>query len=137
MQLGFIGLGRMGHNMVEHLLEKDHRVVVFDIDEKAVQSANNAGALGACTWEMATSRRQIGHFGDDRDTAKICHAARANDPCEKLPQPGSLLNHGLYGYHGWIIESGILGPRQQGRPLYAPAVLIRKRLVDSAQGIAM
>ena len=32
MQLGMIGLGRMGANMVRRLLKQGHQCVVFDID---------------------------------------------------------------------------------------------------------
>src|SRR5215470_441778 len=37
MQLGMIGLGRMGANMVRRLLSKGHECVVFDMSPKAVQ----------------------------------------------------------------------------------------------------
>ena len=47
MELGFIGLGRMGGNMVQRLLNGGHRVVAFDVSEEAVQSAANRGAVGA------------------------------------------------------------------------------------------
>ena len=37
MQLGMIGLGRMGANMVRRLLKDKHECVVFDMTPKAVQ----------------------------------------------------------------------------------------------------
>ena len=36
MQLGMIGLGRMGANIVRRLLRAGHEAVVFDIDAAAV-----------------------------------------------------------------------------------------------------
>ena len=36
MQLGMIGLGRMGANMVRRLLKGGHQCVVFDMSPKAV-----------------------------------------------------------------------------------------------------
>ncbi len=36
MQLGMIGLGRMGANMVRRLLKGGHECVVFDMSPKAV-----------------------------------------------------------------------------------------------------
>ena len=36
MQLGMIGLGRMGGNIVRRLLRAGHRCVVYDADAKAV-----------------------------------------------------------------------------------------------------
>lgn len=47
MKLGFIGLGRMGYNMVEHLLEEGHEVVAFDINKETVAKAVEAGAEGS------------------------------------------------------------------------------------------
>jgi len=47
MQIGMIGLGKMGANMVQRLLLGGHRVIAYDINEDAIQSAENAGASGA------------------------------------------------------------------------------------------
>ncbi|GAB6860621.1 phosphogluconate dehydrogenase (NAD(+)-dependent, decarboxylating) [Haloplanus litoreus] len=44
MQLGVIGLGRMGQIVVERVLAAGHDVVAFDIDEAAVATAADAGA---------------------------------------------------------------------------------------------
>jgi len=44
MQLGVIGLGRMGRIVVDRVLEADHEVVAFDLDEDAVGKAAAAGA---------------------------------------------------------------------------------------------
>ena len=47
-QIGFVGLGRMGGNMVARIRrDSDHDVVAFDFDEKAVGRAKKAGAAGA------------------------------------------------------------------------------------------
>lgn len=45
MQLGLIGLGKMGANMTERLLLDKHEVVVFDIDPKAVKDVQKFGAI--------------------------------------------------------------------------------------------
>ena len=47
MQLGMIGLGRMGANMVRRLLEADHECVVFDVSPKAVEELVKEKAAGA------------------------------------------------------------------------------------------
>jgi 6-phosphogluconate dehydrogenase len=49
MQLGYIGLGKMGYNMVERLLEKKHQVVVYDRNQEAVQALAKKGARPAGT----------------------------------------------------------------------------------------
>jgi len=47
MQLGMIGLGRMGANMVKRLLKGGHQCVAFDMSPKAVQELVQANAVGA------------------------------------------------------------------------------------------
>jgi 6-phosphogluconate dehydrogenase len=47
MKLGYIGLGKMGYNMVERLLEKGHEVVAFDRNRDAVASIAKKGAKSA------------------------------------------------------------------------------------------
>jgi 6-phosphogluconate dehydrogenase len=44
MKLGYIGLGKMGANMVGRLLEKGHEVVAFDRNTDAVKAARSKGA---------------------------------------------------------------------------------------------
>src|SRR6266536_1758938 len=47
MQLGMIGLGRMGANMVRRLLKGGHRYVVFDMSPKAVNELVQEKAAGS------------------------------------------------------------------------------------------
>ncbi len=49
-QIGFVGLGRMGGNMVHRIKrDSDHDVVAFDPDEKARKAAEKVGARSART----------------------------------------------------------------------------------------
>jgi len=47
MQLGMVGLGRMGANMVRRLVKGGHQCVVFDMSPKAVKELAKEKALGA------------------------------------------------------------------------------------------
>jgi 6-phosphogluconate dehydrogenase len=47
MQLGMIGLGRMGANMVRRLMRDSHECVVFDVSADAVKGLAGEGATGA------------------------------------------------------------------------------------------
>ncbi|CAN5159929.1 decarboxylating 6-phosphogluconate dehydrogenase [soil metagenome] len=47
MQLGMIGLGRMGANLVRRLMRAGHECVVYDLNVDAVTELANEGALGA------------------------------------------------------------------------------------------
>jgi 6-phosphogluconate dehydrogenase len=49
MQLGMIGLGRMGANMVRRLLAGGHECVVFDMSPQAVQDLTREKAVGAAS----------------------------------------------------------------------------------------
>src|SRR2546430_16816745 len=51
MEIGFVGLGRMGGNMTLRLLKRGHRVVAFDLSAEAVKRHADQGATGANTWE--------------------------------------------------------------------------------------
>ena len=47
MQLGMVGLGRMGANMVRRLLKQGHQCVVFDMSPQAVQELAAQSATGS------------------------------------------------------------------------------------------
>jgi 6-phosphogluconate dehydrogenase len=47
MELGYIGVGKMGFNMIERLLEKGHRVAAFDRDRDALGEIAKKGAKTA------------------------------------------------------------------------------------------
>jgi 6-phosphogluconate dehydrogenase len=51
MQLGMIGLGRMGANMVSRLLNGGHECVVYDRSQEPVRALAREGAVGTATLE--------------------------------------------------------------------------------------
>jgi len=51
VELGVIGLGRMGTNMVRRLRRAGHQCVVFDLNPEAVHVLANEGAVGASSLE--------------------------------------------------------------------------------------
>ena len=59
MQLGMVGLGRMGANMVRRLVRDGHELVVFDVSADAVSAlAQETGATGANSLEDMVSKLQ-------------------------------------------------------------------------------
>jgi 6-phosphogluconate dehydrogenase len=56
MQLGMIGLGRMGANIVRRLLRQGHECVVFDTNAGAVQELASGGAVGSASFDEFASR---------------------------------------------------------------------------------
>ena len=49
MQLGIVGLGRMGGNMTQRLLQGGHDLVVYDPNPQAVEAQVSSGAAGAAS----------------------------------------------------------------------------------------
>ncbi len=56
MQIGMVGLGRMGSNMVQRLLRGGHDVVAFDFKDEAVQAVVKDGAAAASSLEHLVER---------------------------------------------------------------------------------
>ena len=49
MQLGMVGLGRMGANMVRRLIKRGHECIVFDTSPKTVNELTKENAVGAAS----------------------------------------------------------------------------------------
>jgi 6-phosphogluconate dehydrogenase len=58
MQLGMVGLGRMGANMVRRLIKAGHNCVVFDMSPKAVEELVKDKAVGASSMQDFVSKLQ-------------------------------------------------------------------------------
>jgi len=74
MQLGLIGLGRMGRIVADRCLAADHEVVAFDVDEAAVADAAEAGA------EPATSIPELAEALGERK--RVWLMVPAGDPVD-------------------------------------------------------
>ncbi|MBV9214532.1 MAG: decarboxylating 6-phosphogluconate dehydrogenase [Actinobacteria bacterium] len=88
MQLGFVGLGRMGGNMVHRIhRDSDHEVVAFDFNEDAVREAEGNGASGASSLEDL-----VGQLERPRS---VWVMVPAGDPTEEtVGKLGELLDEG-------------------------------------------
>jgi 6-phosphogluconate dehydrogenase len=56
MQLGMIGLGRMGTDMVRRLITRGHDCVVYDLHPEAIKNLEDHGAVGASSFEDLMTR---------------------------------------------------------------------------------
>jgi 6-phosphogluconate dehydrogenase len=56
VQIGLVGLGRMGANMVRRLLKGGHQCVVFDLSTKAIEEIVTEGATGASSHAELSKR---------------------------------------------------------------------------------
>ena len=93
MQIGMVGLGRMGGNMVKRLRRDDHDVVAYDPNPDAVASAEGEGATGASTLQELvaglTAPRRIWLMVPSGDITQ-----RTLDQLAELCEPGDLLVDG-------------------------------------------
>ncbi len=97
MQLGMIGLGRMGANMTRRLMKGGHDCVVFDRAPAAVQALENEGATGA-----ASLADQIAKLAKPRTLWLMVPAAVVDATiADLLPllEPGDTLIDGGNSYH--------------------------------------
>ena len=51
MELGIVGLGRMGANMARRLMKDGHTIVAYDVNADATKALEGEGAVGAATLE--------------------------------------------------------------------------------------
>ena len=60
MQLGMVGLGRMGANLTRRLMRDGHEVVVYDVNADSVRLLESEGAIGTGSLEdfVRSSRRR-------------------------------------------------------------------------------
>ena len=97
MQLGMIGLGRMGANMVRRLMKGGHDCVVFDHSGAAVQTLAGEGATGA-----ASLADQIAKLARPRALWLMVPAAVVDatlDELLPLLEPGDILIDGGNSHH--------------------------------------
>ncbi len=96
MQLGMIGLGRMGANMVRRLLRNGHQCVVFDTNPDVVAELVAEGATGAASLEEFVSRLEA-----PRNAWVMIPAAITDkivDQLAALLQPGDTIIDGGNSY---------------------------------------
>jgi len=65
MQIGIIGLGRMGGNIVRRLIRHGHEAVVYDRDQTAVMGVAGEGAAAerAGSRSLCAGLQSRGRFG--------------------------------------------------------------------------
>jgi len=79
MQVGMIGLGRMGANMVRRLMRHGHECVVYDVSPDAVGALEREGATGASALEEF-----VGGLTPPRCICVMVPAAFVDDTIERL-----------------------------------------------------
>src|SRR3954451_24344268 len=97
MQLGMIGLGRMGANLVLRLQRDGHDCVAYDVSKDAVDQSVKTGATGAYSIEEFVGKLEV-----PRAMWIMVPAAFVDDTIEKLVehlQPGDIVIDGGNSYY--------------------------------------
>jgi 6-phosphogluconate dehydrogenase len=97
MQLGMIGLGRMGANLVRRLMRDGHTCVAYDVSADPVKELAGEGATGAYTLEEF-----VGALDKPRAIWIMVPAAFVEDTIQKLVEhlePGDIIIDGGNSYY--------------------------------------
>ncbi|MGZ7036512.1 MAG: NAD(P)-binding domain-containing protein, partial [Ilumatobacteraceae bacterium] len=97
MQLGMIGLGRMGANLVLRLMNDGHTCVAYDVSKEAVDKSAAAGATGAYSIEEFVAKLE-----QPRAVWIMVPAAFVDDTIAKLVEhlePGDIIIDGGNSYY--------------------------------------
>ncbi len=110
MQLGMIGLGRMGANIVRRLMRAGHECVVYDLDPKAVELIAGEGATGTASLEELVAGLEA-----PRAVWVMVPAAFAGETVEQvaahLAQGDTVIDGGNSNYRDDVDRAAALEPR--------------------------
>jgi 6-phosphogluconate dehydrogenase len=111
MQLGMIGLGRMGANLVRRLTRDGHRCVVYDRSAEAVKQLEGEGATGASSMADLVAKLEPPRAAWLMLPAAI--TGRVLDELAQLMEPGdTVIDGGNSYYHDDIARAKALAPLQ-------------------------
>jgi 6-phosphogluconate dehydrogenase len=110
MQIGMMGLGRMGANMVRRILRDGHQCVVYDINPASVAALVKDGAIGAASMEEF-----VGKLTKPRSAWLMLPAAitgKIVDQVAALMEPGDIIvDGGNSYYHDAVDQAAHLASR--------------------------
>ncbi len=110
MQLGMVGLGRMGANLVRRLMRDGHQCVVYDVSADAVKALESEGATGASSIEDFVAKLQA-----PRAAWVMVPAAYTGSTVDKIASamsPGDIIiDGGNSYYHDDIHRAAALEPQ--------------------------
>ena len=97
MQLGMVGLGRMGANLTRRLMRDGHEVVVYDVNADSVQQLESEGSIGTGSLEDFVNK-----LSKPRAAWVMVPAAFAEqttDALAELMEPGDIVIDGGNSYY--------------------------------------
>jgi 6-phosphogluconate dehydrogenase len=110
MQLGMVGLGRMGANMVRRLMKDGHDCVVYDVNTDPVKELAGEGATGTDSWDDFVAKLDV-----PRNAWLMVPAAfvdsTAKELSDRMDEGDTLIDGGNSYYHDDIRRAGELRPK--------------------------
>jgi 6-phosphogluconate dehydrogenase len=110
MQLGMVGLGRMGANMVRRLMKDGHDCVVYDVNADPVKELTGEGATGTDSWDDFVAK-----LDKPRNVWLMVPAAfvdsTAKELSDRMDEGDTLIDGGNSYYHDDIRRAGELKPK--------------------------
>lgn len=112
MEIGFVGLGKMGMNMVERLRRDNHRIVAFDLEEAKRTEVSTFGADGVGSLDELVARLD--------SPRGVWVMVPAGEPTEstinqlaELLQPGdTIIDGGNTNFHDDVRRAAALGVKK-------------------------
>ncbi|MEK6252381.1 MAG: phosphogluconate dehydrogenase (NAD(+)-dependent, decarboxylating) [Actinomycetota bacterium] len=99
MQLGMVGLGRMGANIVRRLMRDGHECVVYDVSPEAIKSLESEGATGATDLDEFVSKLEKPRAAWVMVPAGEITEQAVTDLAERMEAGDAIIDGGNSYYH--------------------------------------
>jgi 6-phosphogluconate dehydrogenase len=111
MQLGMVGLGRMGSNLVRRLMSAGHECVVFDVNSSQVGELEGEGATGAGSLDQLVEKLDAPRAVWVMVPAGQITEQTVSDLGERLEPGDVIIDGGNSYYRDDIARAAALGPK--------------------------
>lgn len=112
MEIGFVGLGKMGMNMVERLRRDNHKIVAFDLEPEKLQEVSTFGADGVDSLKAMVARLKAPRgvwvmvpAGEPTETT-------VNQLAELLEPDDTIIDGGNTNFHDDVRRAGDLAKKK-------------------------
>jgi 6-phosphogluconate dehydrogenase len=110
-QLGMVGLGRMGANIVRRLMRDGHQCVVYDVNPDAIKGLESDGAVGASSLEEMAEKLNAPRAVWVMVPAGEITEKTVHDVADALSEGDAIIDGGNTHYHDDIRRSNELAER--------------------------
>ena len=112
MEIGFVGLGKMGMNMVERLRRDNHQIVAFDLDDAKRKEVSTFGADGVNSLKEMVARLSRPRGVWVMVPAGAPTETTINQLAELLEPGDAIIDGGNTNFHDDVRRAKLLGAKQ-------------------------